>query len=188
MLYLFRLSSQKTWFLCSVEVTEMFPWRLSQTAQMFFPKVETGATAPSHCRSHLLILIEAAPTSQTGDASSLVRTENMGMHSKGGKKSLPEKSDPQTKVAGELFRNWNIFLLQHRDRFFVYTCLAILSAIYSRKWSCKYVLPVPTLHFPVCNMSWLFQAREVAQWLGATLFFLRTWVQFPSPTPGTVTL
>jgi hypothetical protein len=52
---------------------------------MFFPKVEAGTTAPSYCRLHLLILIAAAPTSQTGNASFLVRTENMETLKKGEK-------------------------------------------------------------------------------------------------------
>lgn len=66
-----------------------FSTGLSQTAQMFFPKVETGTTAPSHCQLHLLMLLEAASTSQTGNASFLVRTENMAMLKKG-KKCLAE--------------------------------------------------------------------------------------------------
>lgn len=71
--------------------------RLSQTAQMFFPKVETGATAPSHCLLHLLILIEAAPTSQTGNASFLVRTENVKMLLKNEGKCLPENQTYRIK-------------------------------------------------------------------------------------------
>lgn len=39
-----------------------FSTKLSQTAQMFFPKVETGTTAPSHCLLHLFMLIEVTST------------------------------------------------------------------------------------------------------------------------------
>lgn len=54
-----------------------FSTKLSQTAQMFFPKVETRTTAPSRCLLHLFMLIEVTSTCRQRVPISWESTQNL---------------------------------------------------------------------------------------------------------------